>query len=323
MIKKVIAIIIPVLVAYSIWLFILIIPKTVVGEVIFSDNFSHWTGADPYNFSTDKYVLPDGLGKNGWSHANGYTPETHNGVTHYGGEISTPGRGGETDRCFKVWRHGSFSYDYVSGMEYYRDTLFNAGKQIYVRWYMKISSDFQLAGGNCIMNYLKLWRFIVGSRSGCPLPNWCPQGAFEIYLNFNGPSFSRSTLQIGKSVNPGAGWKSLLATSLIRDSKWHCHEIRIKLNSTGKADAELEYWLDGVQKKLYQNLDWGAASGDYFSSAGFGIGNTGARDCSPQGQFQEPWKAIEFDDYVISTKYIGPVGDTTPPSPPAVLKIVQ
>src|SRR3990170_5586161 len=131
-----------------------LMPTVSWAAVIFQDDFSLWTGADPYNQSANDYTPPDGLGVNGWSCSYGGASDTYDGVTHYGGEISTPGRNGVSDRSFKVWRHGIFHYNYISEFDYYEDAIFNAGKEIYTRWYMKIPSDFELAGGACDMNYL-------------------------------------------------------------------------------------------------------------------------------------------------------------------------
>jgi hypothetical protein len=290
---------------------ILISPKNGITEVIFSDDFSSWPD---YNFSADDYNSPGG-----WSLANGGRFDTHDGITHYCGEVKTPGRGGSSDRCLQVWKHGTFHFYYDGSLAYYKGPL-HGYREIYVRWYMKIPSDFQLSEGDCYMNYLKMWRFIVGSEPGCLLTSWCPAGAFEIYLTFWGSSFSGAVMKIGKSANPGAGNYTLISVSDIRDGQWHCHELRIKLNTAGLANAEIQYWLDGIEKAHYSNLDYGASADDAFSSTGLGIGNTGARNCSPQGEFQEAWKVIEFDDYVLSTEYVGP---SLNPLPPTGLRIIQ
>jgi hypothetical protein len=162
------------------------------------------------------------------------------------------------------------------------------------------------------MNYLKMWRYIVGDSTGCILANWCGPGAYEIYLNINGASFSGASMQIGKSIDPGAGWHTLLDVSEVRDGLWHSFELRIRLNDPDQANGEIQFWLDGEERASFTGLDYGATAVDAFSKAALGIGNTGARDCSPQGTFQEPWRAIEYDDFVISDSYIGPV-DAEPP----------
>ncbi len=266
--------------------------------VIFEDDFSAWA---EYNFSDDDWNPPGG-----WTYADsapGSSSDTYNGETHYCAEVSYPGRLGSSDKSLKVWRHGSFFYNYCGSLQYMENISGN--REIYNRWYMKIPENFSLSEGECNMNYLKLWRYIVANKSGCLLASWCP-GAFEIYLNFNGPSFSKAMLQIGKSINPGAGWHTLVPVSEIRDGKWHSYELRIKLNDPGEANAEIDFWLDGKMRANFTGLDYGAVADMSFSKAALGIGNTGARDCNPQGEFQNQWLAIEFDDYVLSRQYIGP-----------------
>lgn len=272
------------------FLIILLFPKIIQAKVLFSDDFSSWPD---YDFIKDVYNPPGG-----WSYLNGGPGDIHNKVKHYPAEVRRPGRKGDNDRCMRVWRHGRFLYGYDGILINYKKNI-HSTRELYTRWYMRIPFDFELSEGDCHMNYLKMWRYRYGTRAG---------GMYgtEIYLNINGSSFSKGTMQVGKTGNPGAGWHSLIPVSLIRDGQWHCHELRLKLNTHGKADAEIQYWLDGKEKAHYKNLDYGASAGEYFSSTGLGIGNTGARHCKPKGEFQYDWRAIEFDDFVLSTAYVGP-----------------
>ena len=284
-------------------------------QIIFSDDFGAWPD---YNFGNDDWEPPGG-----WTMTDGAedASDSYGGVTHYCGEVNAPGRGGETDRAFKVWRHGSFYYDYCGELAYAEADL-HAYREIYNRWTMKIPADFSLAGGECNMNYLKLWRFIVGDSTGCILANWCGPGAFEIYLNINGASFEEAEMGIGKSIDPGAGWHTLLQIAEVRDGLWHSYELRIRLNDPGAANGEIRFWLDGVERASVTDLDYGATEVDAFSKAALGLGNTGARDCTPTGLFQEEWRAIEFDDYVLSTATIGPV-DVAAPDEDAAETVVE
>jgi hypothetical protein len=122
----------------------------------------------------------------------------------------------------------------------------------------------------------------------------------------------------------GVGWHTLLPIPEVRDGKWHSYELKIKLNDPGVPNGEYQFWLDGEERKHSTGLDLGAAETFGFSKAALGVGNTGARDCNPQGRFHEAWRAIEFDDYVLSTTYVGPAepgGDSELPSPPSHLRM--
>ena len=269
-------------------------PAVGTAEVILSDDFSAW-GKD-YLFTTDDYSPPG----SGLTLANGGFSATFDNITHYAGEVTTPGREGVTDRSFKVWRNSTFLYNFDGLLEYSEANL-HTTRELYTRWYMKIPSDFTLSEGTCNMNYLKMWRYYFDENVG-------GSNMLPIYLNFNGSSFSNARMQV-YGVGDSSGWHTLLSSIAdIRDNQWHCHELRIKLNTEGNSDAEIQYWLDGVEKIHATNITLGANNNDYFSRLSFGIGNTGARNCPPTGEFQSTWRAIEYDDYVLSTEYVGTDG---------------
>ena len=273
-------------------------------QVLFSDDFRSWPD---YNFAKDS-VNPPG----GWSYLDGNPSSTIGGITHYAGEVSTPGRLGASDRSFKIWRNNSFVKNYSSEL-YYHESSLVSNKTIYVRWYMKIPTNFEVTN----MNYLKMWRWRINSKAGI--------NGNAIYIDFTGNLFSGSSMAITKFY-PTGGWSTLTSTSSIRDGQWHCHEVMIKLNTNGKSDGEIKYWLDGVQKKNITGCNWEATSGDGIASTSLGVGNTA-------GTFQNFWQAIEFDDYVVSTSYIGPSGSSSssssassssaPPPPPGVPWVVK
>ena len=115
---------------------------------------------------------------------------------------------------------------------------------------------------------------------------------------------------------PTAGMAAVLSLDRVRDGLWHCHEIWIKLNTTGRADGEVKYWLDGEQTKHLTDCDWKAENDQGIASTSLGIGNTGST-----ALFQSSWRAIEYDDYVVSTSYVGPDDTVAPPDSPQNLKI--
>ena len=281
--------------------FILFVGPTIgAAEVIFSEDFSSWNSDYPF----DSYDDP---GPDGWSFANGNSAgyATFDGVTHYTGEVTTPGRAGASDRALKIWRHSTFtSNDSFYGLLGYQESNLHTTRELYTRWYMKIPVNFKIAeDASCYMNYQKLWRYLYGASG-------------VIYLNFNGSNFTSAKLQLyalGDTSSPT--WKNIINVADIQDGEWHCHELRIKLNTQGNADGEYQYWLDGVEIMHFTGAAFGANENEYFSSTQFGMGNSGIKDCSPQGEFQSTWSAIEFDDYVLSTTYVGPEGTASAPPP--------
>ncbi|MBI5544446.1 MAG: fibronectin type III domain-containing protein [Deltaproteobacteria bacterium] len=299
----------PVPLAGTATLLCICLASTARSEVVFQDDFSLWP--DNSVFPLDSNNPPDGLGANGWTYVDGGEADTYDGVTHNTLEINTPGRAGPNDLSFKVWKHGAFQPNYGNELVYKDPALYNiGGREIVVTWWMKIPADFEASGPGCNMGYFKFWRFFVADIAGCGANN-CSASGFEIYLNAQGTSFSTSTLGLGKSINPGAGLHPLLPIGQFRDGQWHKHELRMKLNTAGQVDAEIQYWLDDVEKTHHQGIDWGASAAQRFTTSALGLGNTGMRNCTPPGVFQEPWRAVEFDDYTVSTTRleVGPQPD--------------
>ena len=286
-------------------------PAIGTAEVLFSDDFNTTTWPTDYLLDSDDYSPPGS-----WSLANGGSSANIDGTLHYAGEVTSPGRDGADDRALKVWRNGTFYENFDGLLEYSKATI-HTTRELYTRWYMKIPSDFTLSEGSCNMNYLKMWRYLYDVNVG-------GDNLRPIYLNFNGASFTTANMAL---YGIGDRWRTLIPVSEIRDGQWHCHELRIKLNSSGNSDGEVQYWIDGVEKMHVTAASFGAADNEYFSQCQLGLGNTGARDCSPPGEFQSTWRAIEFDDFVLSTTYVGPEGnssstipDTQTPTVPASLQ---
>lgn len=262
------------------------------GTIIFQDNFDSYTWQ-----CVTAGGPPNAPGS--WGYAATCTSDTYDGVTHYSGEISSGGRMGNS---YKLWKHGSFPVwnCMCSGLYHYFTA--NTYRDLYTRWYMKLPTDLDLGPS---VNSFKLWRYLFG-----------PARTKEIYLNIQ----SSTNLRSGRiAVAPGIGSWTYFYTPPF-DDQWHCYELHLKLDTTGNNDGVVEFWVDGVQKTGVDYLrnpitsntyDFGALSTDYFEYTMFGTGNY----TNTGSTWQTPWRAIEFDDYVLSTSYIGPT-----PNPPSNLK---
>jgi len=87
---------------------------------------------------------------------------------------------------------------------------------------------------------------------------------------------------------------------------WHCIETHMKLNDAGVANGLFELWINGQLEARKTNLNWVGSYNAYGINAVFIENYWG--DGSPTTQERY------FDNFVISTRPIGPVGDTnTPP----------
>lgn len=279
---------------------ILIVPAllfaiSAYGAVIFQDNFDNVTGAASYSSGgTSSYPA-------GWAQWMVSSPssKTEDGITHYSGEISAPGRGG-SGKSLKIWRHSAWpNYNSYSGSLHYDFFAQSAYREVYLRYYMKLPAGMNI---DRFDNYVKLWRFTL------------PEGR-ELYLNF-GTNTGTGTLQNSGFIHlldSITFAQKLLATGNVPwDSAFHCYEFRIKLNTTGNSDGALEFWLDGARKYSNTSFNFNAKTSDRFIAlAHFSIGN---RD-NESSPWQNSWQAFEFDDFVLSTTYVGPDGSEPSPEP--------
>ncbi len=212
---------------------------------------------------------------------------TFDGVTHYSGEVSSPGRG-LTGQSLKIWRHSTFTTGY-NGALYYLFPDSPTYREIYMRFYSKIPIEMDKTD---FTTYLKGWRYNLRGGSGT-----------EIYFGYT-PDGSGSFRNTARLV----AYSSLMGNVVIAtneqlpwDGQWHCYEVHIIFGAG--ANGTLELWLDG--NKLYSSnvFDYGTNSDDNFHfMQHFGIGNADATSTP----WQNSWSAFEFDDLIISTTYNGP-----------------
>ena len=171
--------------------------------------------------------------------------------------------------------------------------------EVYHRWYMKVPPANLY--NKDIPQGFKFWRYILRENgfSGPP----------EINLNVSHSSkFATGSITI---YNSTSGYLSLTPISDFNDNEWHCHELRIKLNSNGSYDGVIQYWLDGTLKATHNDLSFSTATTNLaIHRFGVGVGNTSDPDWD-----QSEWSAIGFDDVVLSTSYVG-TGETVDPVEP-------
>ncbi len=79
--------------------------------------------------------------------------------------------------------------------------------------------------------------------------------------------------------------------------QWHCVEVHMRLNTPGKADGALEFWVDDVHEASTDALDWRGEWQDY------GINAVAIENLWPGGAPQGLTRWI--DDIVVSTQPIG------------------
>jgi hypothetical protein len=145
-----------------------------------------------------------------------------------------PGRNG--GNAVYAWKSSQLPNGYRTSSEKWMTSL---SKEIYHRWYMKMPSNFD----KTIPQGFKFWRYITRENGFANPP--------EIYVNVKGSSLSTGNLTI---YNGTTGYKDLVPVRNFNDGQWHCHELRIKLNSDGQSDGVIQYWLDGALKTTHNNV---------------------------------------------------------------------
>ena len=276
-----------------------LIPTSVFPAVLLQDNFdalpSNWTCSSP---------AP--LWSAGWN--------TCGNTAGFGDEMKVgPGRTG--GNALYVWKA---KHTDLPGMAGFRAGLLKwlddySNREWYHRWYMLIPANFDKrfnAG-------FKFWRYVL-RPNGVSNPG-------VIYLNANGGG-TLGTASLSIYAPPaGSGWVDMFPIASIRDGQWHCFELHIKLDSpAGAGNGIVQLFVDGVSVFNSTNQHLSNNSLDGIADVGVGIGNTDediAWGNTPSDWGTE-WRAIRFDDIVLSTTYVG-AGNTIStvppqPSPPTV-----
>lgn len=124
------------------------------------------------------------------------------------------------------------------------------------------------------------------------------------------------------------------------DGEWHSIEVGIIVSDYGQANGEVHVYFDGQELELSTfgganksigqtavNFGWPA---DRYITVPMapGVGNltldSGVNE-AVWAASDDAWHTIEWDDYVLSTEYIGPAGagtDTSSPSAPEGLSVM-
>ncbi len=90
--------------------------------------------------------------------------------------------------------------------------------------------------------------------------------------------------------------------------RWVCVESHVRLNTPGRADGVFELWVDGKLEAARTDLDWHGEWQEYGINAVF-LENY----CNTDGRGSVKRQARWFDNFVISTRPIGPVvAEATP-----------
>lgn len=180
---------------------------------------------------------------------------------------------------------------------------------LYAR-YMFRMGDAQSACWNTSQHYKNMG--FEGGTSDCKGGNYTSDGTdcFTVRTRFNYPYLG---VHVESAPYPGEfdDVNSVNAT----DGKWHCLEMRVKLNTPGAKDGEIRHWVDG-HEQVHNQLEFRIVPGLRITKWWFTYWSND-NWCGP----------LYLDDLVISKARIGcasvPSSDTTPPAPPTGVHISQ
>jgi hypothetical protein len=166
-----------------------------------------------------------------------------------------------------------------------------APDELHLRYYVRLSEGFDFAGGG-ILPGLCLGDCTAGvvavrPRGAVVRPRWSPMGE----LSFD-PLPGR---------RPAEGrWRGILGRGT-----WHCIELRVKLNTPGGDDGEVEGWLDGARAVSLAGLRLRDTADTRLQGVWFQTMYRGgaARPPARDGD-------ATFDNLAVAGRYVGP---RTPP----------
>jgi hypothetical protein len=84
---------------------------------------------------------------------------------------------------------------------------------------------------------------------------------------------------------------------------WLCVEWRVKANTAGREDGELDCWIDGIQRGEFRGINWRSDERLKLNQVSLSQWlEPGSYDGSGGGTTRTVW----YDDIVVATRYIGP-----------------
>ncbi len=84
---------------------------------------------------------------------------------------------------------------------------------------------------------------------------------------------------------------------------WICVEWRLKVNTPGREDGELDCWIDGIKRGEFRGINWRSAESLKLNQVWLSLWlEEGSYEKAGGGATRTVW----YDDVVVATKYIGP-----------------
>ena len=320
---------------------IIMLPRDTICDVLFEDDFDKLI-----DWSPDQQELAIGCSLNCDSASNILPNKYHayrvQGTVFKGDpgrntlNISSENFRGSSGKCLTYWSESSGGTSTWGSDGLLAVLLDRDQNELYVRFYIKFQADWKWSLNNSPMQ--KIFRishyegddsnpFIFGGSNGtqkpliiCDLVKW-NGGLSDIgyspsfrYENIYYPSEaipsrdSADTQYFPPDGNYGGTGVDFSDSGMMGDGNWHCWEFYVKLNSNvGVADGIHKFWQDGILIYETHDLSWADEGAQISPRKGWNyvmLGGNNINQYNDISERSEQWHAI--DDFVISTKYIGP-----------------
>ena len=126
---------------------------------------------------------------------------------------------------------------------------------------------------------------------------WPPPGALIFYAYW-------WKMQPDGRGNYWGNWLQPEPDQIPARERWTCLEWRVKANTPGHPDGELDCWVDGVHCGRFRRINWRSSARLRVNRVHLSLWLEGdAWDRLGGGQTRTVW----YDDVVVATQYIGPM----------------
>jgi len=185
--------------------------------------------------------------------------------------------------------------------------------ELYMRHYARYGDDYgyQYHGGSgyCAMSN---YQFGPGGHAGR-----APKGD-KLFWNTLEPSGRRGKYETPGALNFYAYWWKMKKTlgkrsygnrfmteppQVPEKCKWMCIEWRVKVNTAGEDDGELDCWVNGIKCGQFRGINWRSDENLRVNQVKLSLYLAiGGFDRVGGGDTRTMW----YDDVVVATEYIGP-----------------
>ncbi len=196
--------------------------------------------------------------------------------------------------------------------------------EIYVRFYFKVGPNAQ--GGSKFLKFFGKRDAPVGYANTTFTMQYETNRLFEASYGRGAHTVNDAQDVVrfnGMQTDPAVKIHTFTSPFSPTVDKWHCFEIHMKYNDDNQRNGIYRVWIDGQLRLHATNVTNRHNSNSRFFDE-IALGNYGAH-----GKSNVNWN-LHYDDFVVSTQYIGPLGAGTPapppvtaPKPPTSLRIIE